>query len=299
MSGMTNCPICKSTAVELRFNGFTNRDPADQTVWPVFECSDCKHGFINPQPDATTLNHYYSASYEAYDERHAAEGDDASVIVAAKAQGEFRHIPIPTGKKVLDFGCGGGFFLNICRQLGADVHGIEPSRYGADITRRQGIPVFEGSLDDYLAEHGDERFDVITSNHVIEHVPDPVATLSGLRGLLAPSGLMTITVPNAASTFAKALGELWHSTDLPFHLHQFSPDSLKKAADRAGLTTAELGTTSLPAGTAASLRLLLRRKYFVPQKLSARIPVIDRYSEQLAKRQDAESRGEAIIARFT
>jgi 2-polyprenyl-3-methyl-5-hydroxy-6-metoxy-1,4-benzoquinol methylase len=157
-----------------------------------------------PPADPEELTRYYSETYEAYDEKHGAEGDDAAVIARAKGEGEFRHIPLPTGKRVLDFGCGGGYFLGICRKLGAMVQGIEPSPHGAALTRRQGIPVFEGSLEEYLATHGSERFDIITSNHVIEHVPDPVATLAGLRQLLAPDGMMTIAVPNASSTFRLA-----------------------------------------------------------------------------------------------
>jgi 2-polyprenyl-3-methyl-5-hydroxy-6-metoxy-1,4-benzoquinol methylase len=295
---MATCPICSSSATRLRFEGRTNRNPADGRVWVVYECEHCAHGFINPQPSAATLKEYYSSSYEAYDDQHGAEADDAEVIARAKAAGEFRHIPIPAGKKILDFGCGGGFFLRICRELGAQVQGIEPSPFGAEITRKQNIPVFEGSLDDFLEQNGDQRFDVITSNHVLEHVPNPIQTLEGLRSLLAPGGVMTITVPNATSAFAKLLGKDWYNTDLPFHLHQFSAMSLRCAAERAALTTQYLGTTSLPAGSAASLRLVLRQKFMVPQRLSVRLPGIERLGASIAARHDRKARGEALLARF-
>ena len=186
-----------------------------------------------------------------------------------------------------------GFFLRICRELGAQVQGIEPSPHGAEITRRQRIPVFEGSLEDFIGLPG--GYNVITSNHVIEHVPDPVATLKGLGSLLAPGGPMTIGVPNADSTFARALGREWHSTDLPFHLHQFSSNSLRVAAERAGLTVKSLSTVSLPEGSASSLRLLLRRRYGIPQRLSRWLPL---GAKSMAKRHDAASEGEALIVRL-
>jgi len=297
---MKTCPICGSGEIGLRFYGFTNRNPSDGKRWPVFECLSCRHGFINPQPDAEVLSEYYNACYPAYTAKHGAEHDDDSATIAkARSARQFRHIPIPAGKRVLDFGCGGGFFLNICRQLGAEVQGIEPSRHGAKTARQQGLAVFEGSLEDFLDQHGDERFDVITSNHVIEHVPDPVKTLSDLRQLLAAGGTMTIAVPNARSVFANALGAEWYNTDLPFHLHQFSVDSLRIAAEKAGLATVEISTTSLPSSTAASLQLLLRRKYYVPQRLSRRLPMMQRHSEKLALRQDARSEGEALLGRFS
>jgi 2-polyprenyl-3-methyl-5-hydroxy-6-metoxy-1,4-benzoquinol methylase len=294
---MSACPICQLSATRLRFNGFTNRDPSDGKVWAVQECPGCGHGWIDPQPTAEELTRYYSETYEAYDAQHGAESDDATVIAKAKASGEFRHIPLPAGKRVLDFGCGGGYFLNICRQLGAEVFGIEPSPHGAALTRKQGIPVFEGSLDEYLAKHGGERFDVITSNHVIEHVPDPVATLRGLRSLLAEGGTMTIAVPNADSTSARQLGAEWHSTDLPFHLHQFSAKSLRHAVAAAGLTVADLSTTTMPGGVAHTLQMVMRRRFKVPQRLSQRLP-LQTLGKRIAAKQDAEKRGEALLARL-
>jgi 2-polyprenyl-3-methyl-5-hydroxy-6-metoxy-1,4-benzoquinol methylase len=299
MPALDHCPICESSNIALRFNGFTNRRRSDGIVWPVFECRDCGHGFMNPQPGPEVLNGYYDAEYEPYDDKHGATEDDVHVVASARRLGEFRHIPLPVGKKILDFGCGGGYFLRICRELGADVQGIEPSAHGAEITRRQGIPVFNGTLEQFQAERGGDRFDVITSNHVLEHVPDPVRTLAGLGSLLAPGGSITIAVPNARCTFAQELGPEWYSTDLPFHLHQFSAESLRIAAERAGLSTQSIGTTSLPASTAASLQLLLRQKYFVPRRLTMRLPLFKRYSERLATRHDEQRRGEALLARFS
>lgn len=294
----TACPICEASSIALKFNGFTNRDPTDGQVWPVFECHECSHGFVNPQPDNETLTEYYCSSYEAYDENHGAQGDDAAVIAEAKRTGTFRHIPIPNGKRVLDFGCGGGFFLRICRALGADVQGIEPSSHGADLTRKQGIPVFEGTLDQFLEAHPLQRFDVITANHVVEHVPDPVRTLAALGGLLASDGTMTIAVPNAASTFALQLGPVWHNTDLPFHLHQFSAASLAEAAKRAGLGSADISTVSLPTASAHSLQMVLRRRWLIPERLSQRLPGMQWLGGRIAAYQDADRRGEALLARL-
>jgi SAM-dependent methyltransferase len=118
---------------------------------------------MNPQPGPTVLDRYYTAEYDPYSERHGAEAEDALIVAEAKRAGEFRHAPIAAGKRVLDLGCGGGWFLTICRQLGADVFGIEPSRHGYAITAKQNIPVFHGDLAAYLATHSGAQFDVITS----------------------------------------------------------------------------------------------------------------------------------------
>ncbi len=156
-------------------------------------------------PTRDDLDHYYGENYTAYNATHGAEASDRLVVNEALAKGEFRHIAIPNSKRVLDFGSGGGYFLRICRKLGADVQGIELSEHGVAITRNQGIPVFQGTIEEFAAASGDQKFDVITSNHVIEHIHDPIAALSVLRSLLAENGLMTITVPNAQSNFQLAV----------------------------------------------------------------------------------------------
>ena len=103
--------------------------------------------------------------------------------------------------------------------------------------------------------------------------------------------------PNARSRFANELRTEWYNTDLPFHLHQFSAQSLTKAAELAGLTINEMGTTSLPSATAASFSQLLRRKYYIPGKLTHRLLSPAR-ATAMAKKDDARAEGEALLARF-
>jgi 2-polyprenyl-3-methyl-5-hydroxy-6-metoxy-1,4-benzoquinol methylase len=297
MTELRACPVCGAADIVHWFTGFTNRDPADKATWPVAQCQACTHGFMNPQPGPHVLGRYYTAEYAPYAERHGAEADDEHIVAEARATGEFRHAPITAGKRVLDLGCGGGWFLNICRKLGADVFGIEPSQHGYDITASQNIPVFRGDLASYLASHGGTQFDVITSSHVFEHIPDPVAALRGLRELLAPGGVVVISVPNARSRCAQALRQTWHNTDLPYHLHHFSAQSFAKAAELAGLAVTEMGTTSLPKATLSSAAQMLRRKYYIPTRVAQRLIGLKR-AHTMARADDANAVGEALLARF-
>jgi hypothetical protein len=98
MTAFDACPICSSSRIKLRFNGFTNRDPADGRAWSVFECEECGHGFINPQPDAATLREYYpEITKPMTNAMPLTRGND--LIVAKRECGKFRHIPVPTGKR--------------------------------------------------------------------------------------------------------------------------------------------------------------------------------------------------------
>lgn len=106
----------------------------------------------------------------------------------------------PAGRplRLLDFGCGSGGFLVEARAAGFEVMGLELNR---DLARHveevHGIPVHQGLISD-LGLAG-ERFDVIITSQVFEHLLDPAATLRDLRRHLDPgsaAGLILIEVPN-------------------------------------------------------------------------------------------------------
>ena len=133
----------------------------------------------------------------------------------------------------------------------------------------------------------------------MEHVPNPVATLAAMKSLLAPDGFVWIAVPNAACTFSRILRGKWHSVDLPYHLMQFVPESLRLAGKRAGLETRSQATFSLPGATAASIRQVLRTRCFVPMRLLMRMHFLESYfAPRVARRIDLQNRGEAIILHF-
>ena len=185
MKQLTNCPICDSSHVALAFNAPTTRG-LDQRQWSIWECGRCSHQFINPQPTRQELESYYNAEYEAYDPAHGSNAADEEEVRRARDSGRIRHIPVPTGMRLLDVGSGGGWFLRICKKLGATEQGVELSKHAADMARKQGLRVFQGSLDEYVAQApGESPFDIITANHVVEHLPDPVDTLRMMKGLLS------------------------------------------------------------------------------------------------------------------
>jgi 2-polyprenyl-3-methyl-5-hydroxy-6-metoxy-1,4-benzoquinol methylase len=296
MQELTSCPICGSQDIHFHFKGHTTRNPNDQKIWSVYRCGDCTHKFMNPQPDWDELSVYYSSEYEAYNKSHGAEAnDDERIIQQAKLEGQFRHIPIPEGKRLLDVGCGGGFFLRIAKQLGAKVKGIEPSPIGAECARASGLDVFNGTLEQYLEqERIQEQYDIITCNHALEHMPNPVQTLSGMKKLLAPNGFIWLSVPNADCTFAKELGWRWHSTDLPYHIMQFNPKSLSQAAKLADLNIQRQSTYSLPKALSSSLTLLLRYRWLIPQRISSKL-MPKKYIDKVAQTLDLRGEGEAIL----
>ena len=121
-------------------------------MWNVDRCNTCSHGFMNPQPSWEELTPYYSADYDPYDPSHGASNADDKVVEQARQSGEFRHVKIVPGSRILDVGCGGGYFLRIAALLGANVEGVEPSAIAAERARASGLTVFTGGVEDYAAK---------------------------------------------------------------------------------------------------------------------------------------------------
>jgi 2-polyprenyl-3-methyl-5-hydroxy-6-metoxy-1,4-benzoquinol methylase len=96
--------------------------------------------------------------------------------------------------RLLDVGCGCGFFLREALARGWEAKGIDPSRESIDYLQATlgdvGVP---GTLDDF--EPG-ERYDVITMINVLDHLIDPWKGVIKAAALLKTGGLIYVRVPN-------------------------------------------------------------------------------------------------------
>ncbi|MDP7151107.1 MAG: methyltransferase domain-containing protein [Paracoccaceae bacterium] len=292
---MVKCEICGSSDFENWYSGGVVRGNWQKgEAWDVIRCRTCRHGVIHPAPTAEKLNEYYSAGYDPYDSDHGLAEDMAAVVRAAKATGEYRYVRIAPGMRILDVGCGGGSFLAVCRALGADIFGVEPSDDGVATCQKAGIPVFHGNLTAFL-DSTDQTFDLITTNHVVEHHPEPTALIHEMTTLLAPDGEIYIAVPNADCFFSRKLKARWHSSDLPVHLQHFSEPSLRRLVEGSGLTIKSLRTiseNSLPNSAAQ----YLRAAFMIPQRLSLALAGgALRRDGWLGQRIDNSGQGEALV----
>ncbi len=298
MKELAACPVCGSSKFQAAFSAPTTRGQ-DKRLWSTSECTACTHQFMNPQPTWDELAFYYDKSYQAYDPMHGSQADDDREIEQAKSTGTFRHIPVPTRKRLLDVGCGAGWFLRISKKLGAIEQGVEPNEHPAALAQSQGLRVFHGTLESYASQvAADVQFDIITANHVLEHVPNPVETLATMKRLLAPGGFIWIAVPNAAYPICRALKGHWHSSDLPYHLMQFTSKSLMECGLSAGLDVRRVSTESMPHSVSASLGQYLRYKWMVPRRFTEKTGVLNGVSNWYARRVDAKINGEAILMEF-
>ena len=102
---------------------------------------------------------------------------------------------IKKGDKVLDIGCGSGFFLEEIKAITANLHGLEFNPKAVEECKRKNIEIHSSDLKDLSKLYGEE-FDVITFFQVLEHVPDFHSFIENSIKLLKPNGKLVIAVPN-------------------------------------------------------------------------------------------------------
>lgn len=126
-------------------------------------------------------------------------------------------------KNILDVGAGTGDFLKVCEANSWNVFGTEPDLGARRIAAKKGI-----ILQEDLSKIKNQKFDVITLWHVLEHVENLQEYIAELENLLSEKGRLIIAVPNHKSYDAKYYKQHWAAFDVPRHLWHFSQTSIAK-----------------------------------------------------------------------
>lgn len=148
-------------------------------------------------------------------------------------QARARYVRWVPGGRLLDVGCGSGIWLREMRQLGWQVEGVDFDPCAVKVAARAGLRVRLGSLEEQ--NYPAASFDVVTMNHSIEHVPDPLKTIKECARILKPGGQIALGTPNSESRGHRYFKENWIGLDPPRHLHTFSRQSMRKLMALAGL----------------------------------------------------------------
>jgi SAM-dependent methyltransferase len=130
----------------------------------------------------------------------------------------------PSQRRILDIGCGNGLFFDTLSQYG-NVSGIEPDAgLVTEGPHREKIDVrgFDASYVPLAT------FDWVVMLDVLEHIEDDVAAARHVREILAPGGIVLVTVP--------ALMMLWSQHDTAnHHFRRYTRGHLRRVLSQAGL----------------------------------------------------------------
>jgi SAM-dependent methyltransferase len=110
---------------------------------------------------------------------------------------------------VLDLGMGGGDdLINIRKALEprpTELHGIDSHAPHVAAARARGIHPHEANIERDVLPFGDQSFDLVVANQVIEHTKDLFWIFSEISRVLRPEGLLVVGVPNLASLHSRAM----------------------------------------------------------------------------------------------
>lgn len=151
--------------------------------------------------------------------------------------------PYRKTNKLLDVGCGIGYFLEVAKERGWEVYGTEYTDKAIEICTGKGIEMHQGKLDP--DNYAPESFDVITSFEVIEHINNPVEEIENFKTLLRKGGIVYLTTPNFNSLLRHRLGERYDVITYPEHLSYYTPKTLKKLFCSHGFRKHRIQTTGI------------------------------------------------------
>lgn len=152
-----------------------------------------------------------------------------------------------TGKRALDVGCGAGLLSEPLARLGATVTALDAAQENIAIARAHAEG--QGLLIDYRAtpveQLDSDKFDLVTSMEVIEHVTDPAAFIQALATKLAPAGLLILSTPNRTPLSRLAMISIGESIGgIPKGTHDWDkflmPEELTDMLVKAGLEVTDV-----------------------------------------------------------
>lgn len=250
------CFICGTEGKDL-FHGLKDQLFSAPGEWSLSRCPACSLLWLNPYPVTEDFGLLYSTYYThqtikktvlslffdrltngVYKSMGYKVAEEGSLGVAPYIPflNEYMKLSIlgvkPTwGKKLLDVGAGNGEYLNVMRRLGWDVEGTETDPKAAEFARNQyQLKIHTGILSELSLPS--ESFDVITLNHVIEHVPDSESLLRECRRVLKKGGRLVLLTPNSEGLGFRKFGKHWRGLEIPRHIAVFSVSNLGVLAKR-------------------------------------------------------------------
>lgn len=138
--------------------------------------------------------------------------------------------------RLLEIGTGAGLFLKAFARAGWDTLGVEvnadAAAFARDTLQLDVRSVYAETLD-----VPDGSMDVVAMMDVIEHVPDPGATIATAHRFLKPGGLLLMQTPNLDALSRRALGEPWAVLSPAEHLYYFTASTLDALMRQRGFAS--------------------------------------------------------------
>ena len=229
---LKGCFLCGSNKYHIIHRGVRNAPNIN-----VLKCDCC--GLVRLS-DCLEENYYKESKMRQND----SETDIHQIRVTAENDDVRRYNYIKNlvqNKTYLDFGCGAGGVLRYSSTVAKKVYGIELEDSMCKQLNSEGIKCF-GDIDEAL-KNINEKIDVISLFHVLEHLPEPIVILNKLKAMLSPNGVMIIEVPNADDALLSLYNcrEFADFTYWESHIYLYNRETFSKLIKMAEMKVRFLG----------------------------------------------------------
>ncbi|MGB3512311.1 MAG: class I SAM-dependent methyltransferase [Microcoleaceae cyanobacterium] len=145
----------------------------------------------------------------------------------------------PNRGQVIEVGSGFGYLLKFFQEDGWETIGVEPNvalcRYAESENHIDTVPTILEK-----ANISSSSANLILMMHVIEHVPEPLATLQEVYRILKPGGTFVLETPCYDTFLFKLLGKRERSLSCDGHIYFFTTETLTKMVNQVGFNVWKL-----------------------------------------------------------
>lgn len=202
----------------------------------LYHCNNCSLVFMKRIPSDQELQTYYTNAY------------DRTSYFSPITRKRYEELldsfePYRKTNRILDIGCGYGFFLEIAQKRGWEVYGSELTPQACETCEEKGIRTFLGELPENSFEK--ESFDVVVAIEVLEHLRSPLDYVKEIKNLLRQGGLLYLTTPNFNAYLRYRLKDKYDVIEYPNHLTYFTRRSLRFLFEKEGFISKKIETTGM------------------------------------------------------
>lgn len=184
-----------------------------------------------PLLDSKELDKYYIGDYISHENKKLTLFEKIYDLAQKYNQREKLKIIQKNTKEIntiLDYGCGKGDFVKYLNDKGYNSFGFEPGEQARNNFLKQ-------NNKKQLVDKIENKYDVITLFHVLEHIPNFVDIFEKLKNSLNDKGIIILALPNYKSYDAQFYKKYWAAYDVPRHQWHFSQKSINALVDKFGM----------------------------------------------------------------
>jgi SAM-dependent methyltransferase len=255
------CPLCGGDGGKIVIEAgdtWNSRGPARGLKFKVRRCQKCGMCFTSPRfrEDSKHVPFLGRRLFPAPTKKQGAAVTRQEMRpFLRRAERLQRAHPVPG--KVLDLAMGDGVFLHLLRARGWSVTGIEKDREVVARARTQRSIADCSACDVEYDPLPPGPFDAVVLWGLLPRMYRPRVFLEKVREVLAPGGVIGISVPNIRSAGAWLFRKHWSGLGLPRHLVHFDRDSLNRLVESSGYQVLELSFETPAGSTGDSVRSAL------------------------------------------